>query len=462
MVGHCTTCPYGRAATGCKCTHVPPGLVYQMEMKEALPEPQCGFHGVLRYRRESEWRKINLLPPSASDHTVWCEFCGAKAKPSLDFSKTPDPEDFCCAQYMELFRKVEQQWRSLQENSGEPSQERDSNVEKVQEHRGRARPQDILQQVAEECLRKAKRPSSENQTEMPGCKVTSSGLFTTITFRLSEFVRLKENGRLTVREESIKEEKPRPSKLCSTNGSVPTGFGLCHYQGHIQKFYSNGNKFLTALPDGSAQVFYPSGNLAIVAFIDDLEGVCIILDDIKSSCPIRAFFQSSGIAACYHSNGSTWLHMDVWGGLSLNEDTSRRSKWKWTDHANNPTPFKPIHLSLNKNIGVRVRGRESVVVTFLASGQQARFSVGSCVKPSDPAPPLCKEELMMQVSQLNARLALERLRWCLAFHSDAKCRSLRLPPVLISQGRRLLKLSSSMWMEEKDKAYIQHCLQDCE
>lgn len=32
-----------------------------MELKEASPEPQCGFHGVLSYKRESDWRKINLL-----------------------------------------------------------------------------------------------------------------------------------------------------------------------------------------------------------------------------------------------------------------------------------------------------------------------------------------------------------------------------------------------------------------
>lgn len=74
------------------------------------------------------------------------------------------------------------------------------------------------------------------------------------------------------------------------------------------------------------------------------------------------------------------LHTDMWGGQSLNEDRSRSRKWKWTDDSNNPTPFKPIHISLNKNIGVRVRARESVLITFLALGQQARFSGGSCTK----------------------------------------------------------------------------------
>lgn len=85
-----------------------------------------------------------------------------------------------------------------------------------------------------------------------------------------------------------------------------------------------------------------------------------------------------------------------------------------------------------------------------------------CVtQPSDPAPSPGKEELMVQVSQLNARLALERLRWCLSLDSDAGRGSLRLPPGLVSQGRRLLGLSSSVRMDEKDRAYIQNCLKDC-
>ncbi|XP_046708518.1 glutamate-rich protein 6 isoform X3 [Silurus meridionalis] len=426
----------------------------EMEIEEeALPEPQYGFHGVLRYRRESEWRQIGLQPTSASDHTVCCEFCGSKAKLPFDFSKTPDPLDFCCAPYMEMFKKVEQQWHSLQESS----RDYDYNMDKAQEFRDRAILQDVLQQVAEES-KKAKRPTSGTTgTETPGCKVTSSGLFTTIVFRLSDFLRTK------VKEDRPDKEEPRAtSKPCSTSSSFPAGFGLCHHKGNIQKFYSSGSPFLTAISDGTTQVFYPSGNLAIMTFVDDTEGVCIVLDDVQPSCPIRAFFQSSGIAICYHSNGSTWLHMDPWGAQSLSEDGSKCKKWKWMDHAKKQIPFKPVYLSLNKHVGVQVRGQKFVLVTFLASGQQARFKVGSCTKPNDTAPPLCEEDLMLRVSQLNARLALERLRWCIDAQTDAKRWPLNLPPNLVSEGRRLLKLTSNVWLEEKHKAYVQNCLRDCQ
>lgn len=70
--------------------------------------------------------------------------------------------------------------------------------------------------------------------------------------------------------------------------------------------------------------------------------------------------------------------MDVWGGRSLDEGGKRIRTWSWTDQAQTPTPLRPLFLSLNRNIGVRVLGQQLVFVSFLASGQQARFRVGSC------------------------------------------------------------------------------------
>lgn len=85
-----------------------------------------------------------------------------------------------------------------------------------------------------------------------------------------------------------------------------------------------------------------------------------------------------------------------------------------------------------------------------------------CAQASVPMAPLCKEELMLQVSQLSARLAVERLRLCLTTHSYTKQRPLRLPRALVSETRRLLRLSTSICMDEKETAYIQQCLRDCQ
>lgn len=70
------------------------------------------------------------------------------------------------------------------------------------------------------------------------------------------------------------------------------------------------------------------------------------------------------------------LSMDIWGGQSLDESGRKMRTWSWTDHDQTPTVLRPIFMSLNRNIGVRVLGQQLVFVSFLALGQQARFRVG--------------------------------------------------------------------------------------
>lgn len=183
--------------------------------------------------------------------------------------------------------------------------------------------------------------------------------------------------------------------------------------------------------------------------------------------------------------------MDKWGGQCLNDNGARTRKWSWTDHSNNPITMRPVCLSLNKNIGVRVLSRDSVFVCFLASGQQTRFSVGSRSKVTPdfkcyvheltfkevkllcfsvhaqtvdsslhcPRPAVHKDELMVQVCQFCVRLALVRSRWCLRLRFDPASRRPRVPQFLLSVRQRLLRLSSSIQMDDKDKVFIQNCLE---
>lgn len=83
-------------------------------------------------------------------------------------------------------------------------------------------------------------------------------------------------------------------------------------------------------------------------------------------------------------NDVMWAH--VWlccrltlnrsGGQCLDEAGARVRRWGWSSQS--PTPLQPVFLSLNKTVGVRILGREQVFVSFLAKGQQARISVGTC------------------------------------------------------------------------------------
>ncbi|KAM7400673.1 hypothetical protein PAMA_005053 [Pampus argenteus] len=145
-------------------------------------------------------------------------------------------------------------------------------------------------------------------------------------------------------------------------------------EGFLQKYYSNGMKFLTLFPDGSAQVFYPSGLLALVILVTKENGrVCIVYDDSDApNQPIRAVFQSDGRATCYYSNGNIWVTLNRSGGQCLDEMGARVRRWRWSSPGLSPTPLLPVFLSLNKTVGVRVLGKEQVFVSFLARGQQAK------------------------------------------------------------------------------------------
>lgn len=74
------------------------------------------------------------------------------------------------------------------------------------------------------------------------------------------------------------------------------------------------------------------------------------------------------------------LSLNRSGGQCLDELGARVRRWCWSNLSLTPTPLYPVFLSLNKTVGVRVLGKEKVFVSFLARGQQAKFSVGTCIQ----------------------------------------------------------------------------------
>ncbi|XP_035392199.1 glutamate-rich protein 6 isoform X2 [Electrophorus electricus] len=411
-----------------------------VQMPEVSPDPGRGLHGVLRYRRELQDRRIRL-------------------------------QDFCCLRYREVFEEVVQETRIAlklsEEQSGRCVQAGDvSSSGEVEQELGAGESGSMEQRLQQKELERYYLEAAERLSSEISLFHTN-----TISFRLSGSVPMEESR--ATKQDCSEERKPNLWNWHSTSGSRSAEFGLSHHQNNarfIQKFYTNGNKFLTGLPDGSAQVFYPSGNLAIILLTNEKDSVCVVHDDVSTYCPIRALFQSSGRATCYHGNGSVWLSMDTWGGQSLDEGGTRTRRWSWTDHTQTPTPLKPIFLSLNQNVGVRVLGRQHIFVSFLASGQQTRFTVGSCIKQTQlkegdsPSrrPPLCKEELFLLACRVYIRLALIRPSWCHHRPADSWHQLVRPPPGLLAVGRKLLSLSQRVHMADADRAFIQHCLQDCQ
>lgn len=77
------------------------------------------------------------------------------------------------------------------------------------------------------------------------------------------------------------------------------------------------------------------------------------------------------------------INMSIQGGQYLDQAGSRVRRWTWPNSvmSSGPhVPLSPIFISLNRHVGVRILGQDKITVSFLAMGQQAKFSVGTKVQ----------------------------------------------------------------------------------
>lgn len=75
--------------------------------------------------------------------------------------------------------------------------------------------------------------------------------------------------------------------------------------------------------------------------------------------------------------------MNIQGGQYLNQAGNRVRRWTWLNSvmSSGPhVPLRPIFISLNQHVGVRILGQDKITVSFLAMGQQAKFNVGTKVQ----------------------------------------------------------------------------------
>ncbi|KAM6989673.1 uncharacterized protein LKV04_009302 [Tautogolabrus adspersus] len=443
--------------------------------------------GVLRYNRESDDHRINLttgVPVSEplTEYLVKCEYCGRNAKPPLDLTwaqgsdvkqKTVPP--FCCERWLQLWETLVRQRWDLSVGATASVEEEQVSTE-VEELLIQGREMEDHNKFTMD-LRSALGKQSEPRTleDYTICQSEAESLPPSSKVLRYQLCSASDRGCWTgpppggATEKHLKvkeEEVPLPFCNHKTNQ-----FGICRHQDRseiLQKYYGNGLKFLTVFPDGSAQVFYPSGLLALVVVVTEKNGrVCIVYGD--SAVPhqrIRAVFQSDGRATCYHNNGNTWLTLNRSGGQCLDEEGARVRRWSWGCQSLFPTPLKPVFLSLNKAVGVRVLGKVQVFVSFLAGGQQAKFSVGCCctqasceTNMASSGPSVLKEELFVLAARLRMHLPIQQLHQDLINPSHP-----RLPKTTKASrqhvlAKKLVEVSADVIMSESERDFIHTCLQ---
>ncbi|XP_006750766.1 glutamate-rich protein 6 [Leptonychotes weddellii] len=216
----------------------------------------------------------------------------------------------------------------------------------------------------------------------------------------------------------------------------------------LEKHYKHGSKFLTSFPDGTTQIFYPSGNLAIIRVPNKVSGfTCIVQEDMPTDPAILALLDSSGRSSCYHPNGNVWVYINILGGQYSDQAGNRIRAWNWSSSvASSPfVSFKPVFLALNHYIGIRILEQDKISITFLAMGQQARISVGTKVKLPNPEEiPVLRylngDDLLLLANLIKIRRLFHKLEGCAHFPSSQVWEKLKQPSYLSSLSVKLIAL----------------------
>ncbi|XP_005355704.1 glutamate-rich protein 6B [Microtus ochrogaster] len=129
--------------------------------------------------------------------------------------------------------------------------------------------------------------------------------------------------------------------------------------------YRSGNTFHILFPNGTGQIYYPSGNLALLIACKGVSRVTyIVLEDCVER-KIRGFVTNSGHATFYNEDGEIWLSLSKLLGYYFPEGWHQKA-WNWWNlsfHVHAP-PVMCITLKLNKYVHIQIRSQDKVIFCF--------------------------------------------------------------------------------------------------
>ncbi|XP_069884526.1 glutamate-rich protein 6B [Dipodomys merriami] len=145
--------------------------------------------------------------------------------------------------------------------------------------------------------------------------------------------------------------------------------------------YPNKNAFKVLFPDGTGQIYYPSGNLAMLISCTDVAiFTYIVLEDSKNAI-IRALINNIGHATFYDRHGKVWSTLSFNLGYYFLEG-KRQKAWNWWDigmHSHAP-PVRPITLKLNHYIQVEIRRQDMIIFCFVHKKKHICLHLGTKYK----------------------------------------------------------------------------------
>nr|XP_054406949.1 glutamate-rich protein 6 isoform X5 [Pongo abelii] len=343
-------------------------ILYELEFKEdfiTLFEPSLrtlpsiGPPSILAYKEESSNLGINFKDEE-EETSPKCEFCGSDLRAffsNVDVSSEPKGHASCCIAFQNLIDYIYEE----QIKTKPPKTE----LIAIDPHAAHGSEVDRL---------KAKEKALQRKQEQRMARH-----FAIISREQAHF---SEDEKQTI-DDIVFDFQLRNSNMSIICCDSRIACGKVVRNELLEKHYKHGSKFLTSFPDGTTQIFYPSGKLAIIRVPNKVNGfTCIVQEDMPTNPAILAVLDSSGRSSCYHPNGNVWVYINILGGQYSDQAGNRIRAWNWSSSITSSpfVSFKPVFLALNRYIGVRILEQDKISITFLAMGQQARISVGTKVK----------------------------------------------------------------------------------
>ncbi|XP_013362406.1 PREDICTED: glutamate-rich protein 6B [Chinchilla lanigera] len=149
--------------------------------------------------------------------------------------------------------------------------------------------------------------------------------------------------------------------------------------------YSNENIFQILFPDGTGQIHYPSGNLALLISCTGVKNFIYIILEDSEKMKVRALINNSGHATFYDEHGAIWLNLSRSLGHYFPKGRHQKT-WNWWDlstHVHAP-PIKCISLKINHYIQVQIRSQDQIIFCFFHERKRVCLNLGTKYKYISP------------------------------------------------------------------------------
>ncbi|XP_022438460.2 glutamate-rich protein 6 [Delphinapterus leucas] len=384
-----------------------------------------------------------------------CEFCGSDLRTflsnvdlSCDYNSSELVEHTsCCSYFQNLIDYIYEGKQKIQSSKAE--------LICIDPHAAHGSEVDRLKAKEKALRRKQERRMAKHYAILTKEQTTFSEedakQFKTISYQLSMDIPEVESAKEELTDYQL--DKRNISIVCC-DSRIACGKIMTNEL--FEKHYKHGSKFLTSFPDGTTQIFYPSGNLAIIRVPNKINGfTCIVQEDMPTNPAILAVLDSSGRSSCYHPNGNVWVYINILGGQCSDQAGNRVRAWNWSSSVTSSpfVSFKPVFLALNRYVGIRILEQDKISITFLAMGQQARISVGTKVKLPNPKEipalrHLNGDDLLLLASLIKIRRLFHKLEGCVNFPSSQVWEKLKQPSYLSSLSLKLIALCHNSGMKQ--------------